>query len=215
MNTQSTQDPATGNNTVYAGRALNTTAQNNNTRLGGTTVNVETHEGGLNIVTDGDTEVVKWTFEAAEGNNTYYVKSPDGRYLNLNGNNSLILSNTQQALTVTADGNRVRISNGNRRVQSSVRANASRSASNNQYFYNGDSSEANYVYMTLCEIEEFDPNAYPTYQAEKVSVQDLVDGQEYIIYKNIYNENTGQYEDWVISSRNLILTRLLRLMALL
>ena len=198
VNTQSTQDPATGNNTVYAGRALNTTAQNNNTRLGGTTVNVETHEGGLNIVTDGDTEVVKWTFEAAEGNNTYYVKSPDGRYLNLNGNNSLILSNTQQALTVTADGNRVRISNGNRRVQSSVRANASRSASNNQYFYNGDSSEANYVYMTLCEIEEFDPNAYPTYQAEKVSVQDLVDGQEYIIYKNIYNENTGQYEDWVI-----------------
>lgn len=201
VNTQSTQTTNLGNDTVHQGRALQTTAQSSNTRLAGVTVNVEEHESGLNIVTSGTAQIEEWTFEETEGTNTYYIKSSDGRYLNL-ADNSLYLSDTPMALTVTAGtGNNagtVRISNGTRRLQSSVSRAAARTANNNQYFHNGTSNDVNYVYMTLCQIEEFDPNAFPVYEGEKVSVQDLTDGQKCIIYKNIYNETSGEYEDWVI-----------------
>ena len=201
-NTQATEDQSIGNNTVYAGRALTTSASNQNTRLAGATVTVETHESGVNLVSSGTTQIVEWEFESAGGANTYYIKAPNGQYLTLNGTTALALSNTPQALTVTAGSGttagKVRISNGYRRVQSSVSAAAARTASNTQYFYNGNSNDANDVYLTLCEIEEFDPNQYPVYSGEKISVQELVDGQKYILYKNIYNEMTEQYEDWVI-----------------
>ena len=202
VNTQAEVDQSTGNNTVYQGRALTTTAQNNDTGLSGATVRVETHESGLNLVSSGTTQIVEWEFESAGGANTYYIKAPNGQYLTLNGTTALALSNTPQALTVTAGSGttagKVRISYDGRRVQSSVSAAAARNASNTQYFYNGNLNDANRVYLTLCEIEEFDPNQYPVYSGEKISVKDLVDGQKYILYKNIYNEMTEQYEDWVI-----------------
>ncbi len=202
VNTQAQAEQSIENNNVYQGRALTATAQNNNTRLAGATVKVETHESGLNIVTSGTTQIVEWEFESAGGANTYYIKAPNGQYLHLDGNDNLRLSNTPQALTVTAGtgtaAGKVRISNGSRRVQSSVSAAAARTANTNQYFYNGNDNTANFVYLTLCEIEEFNPNQYPIYSGEKISVQNLVDGQKYIIYKNIYNEISGKYEDWVI-----------------
>ena len=203
VNTQAAADQATGNNTVYLGRALTTNATDNNSRLSGATVNVEKHESGMNLVSSGTTQIAEWTFESAGGTNTYYIKALDGKYLNLqNNNNRLLLSNNRQALTITAgtgnNAGKVRISDGNSWVQSSVSAAAARTANNSQYFFNGNSNDANYVYLTLCEIEEFDPDQYPIYSGEKISAQQLVDGQKYILYKNIYNDITGQYEDWVI-----------------
>ena len=38
----------------------------------------------------------------------------------------------------------------------------------------------------------------PVYSANKISVQDLQDGQEVIIYRTVYNAGTGKYEDYVI-----------------
>ncbi len=196
--TQATQSMEDGNNTIHAGRALATNVPQNG-RLGGTTVNVELHESGYNLVTNGNTQVVEWKFESAGGANTYNIQAPNGQYLNLN-NGVLELSNTPQALTVTAgtgnNAGKVRISNGNSRVTSS-RSSDNNSAGNNQNFYNSNSDDGNYVYLTLCEIEEFNLDA-DVYQGEKVSVQDLVDGNEYIIFKTIYNNATGKYEDWVI-----------------
>jgi len=202
VNTQATQDISVGNNTVYQGRALTTTAQSNNTRLAGATVSVETHKSGLNLVSSGTTQIVEWEFESVS-DNTYYIKAPDGRYLNLTNNNALVLSNTAQALTVTAGtgdyAGKIRISDGNRKLRTNISANQTSSTDVPQFYCeNTTNARNNYVWMTLCQIEEFNPDQYPVYSGEKISVQDLVDGQKYIIYKNIYNEMTGEYEDWVI-----------------
>ena len=201
LNTQPTTDNSVGNKTVYQGRALNTTASSQNSRLSGTTVDVERHESSYNVVTTESTKVDSWAFEAVEGtDNQYNIKAPNGQYLRLD-NDRLYLSDTAQALTVTAgtgdNAGKVRITSGYRQIQSSSSANRS-SADGNQYFTNGNSNDGNYYWLTLCEISEFDPNQYPEYSGEKISVQDLVDGQNYMIYKNIYNKSTGQYEDWVI-----------------
>lgn len=201
VNTQATTGTSTGNNTVYQGRALQNTASMT-TRLAGATVNVETHESGLNIVTSGTTEISEWTFEKASGDNKYYIKASNGKYLNISANSdSLTLSDTAQEITVTeGTGNyagRIYLSNGNRKLRSNISANQATSTTTPE-FYGNNINDNNYIWMTLCEVQEIDPDQYPVYSGEKISVQDLVDGQKYIIYQNIYNETTGKYEDFVI-----------------
>ena len=146
------------NHNFYRGRALATDAwKNNTTRLNGVTVTVETHESGRNLVTgDGAAPIVEWKFESAGPLDTYYIKA-DGKYLNLNGTDSLELSDTPQALTVTAGTGdyegKVKISYDTRSVQSSMKAATTDTVNDNQYFYNGNSKEAGQVYLTLCECE--------------------------------------------------------------
>lgn len=201
VNTQATTGTSTGNNTVYQGRALQNTASTT-TRLAGATVNVETHESGLNIVTSGTTEISEWTFEKASGDNKYYIKASNGKYLNISANSdSLTLSDTAQEITVTeGTGNyagRIYLSNGNRKLRSNISANQATSTTTPE-FYGNNINDNNYIWMTLCEVQEIDPDQYPVYSGEKISVQDLVDGQKYIIYQNIYNETSGKYEDFII-----------------
>ena len=186
VNTQATTGTSTGNNTVYQGRALQNTASMT-TRLAGATVNVETHESGLNIVTSGTTEISEWTFEKASGDNKYYIKASNGKYLNISANSdSLTLSDTAQEITVTeGTGNYAGSAN-------------QATSTTTPEFYGNNINDNNYIWMTLCEVQEIDPDQYPVYSGEKISVQDLVDGQKYIIYQNIYNETTGKYEDFVI-----------------
>ena len=190
------------NHNFYRGRALATDAwKNNTTRLNGVTVTVETHESGRNLVTgDGAAPIVEWKFESAGPLDTYYIKA-DGKYLNLNGTDSLELSDTPQALTVTAGTGdyegKVKISYDTRSVQSSMKAATTDTVNDNQYFYNGNSKEAGQVYLTLCEVKEFSIGSQE-YSGEKISVQDLKDGKKYLIYRTIYNETTKKYEDWII-----------------
>ena len=190
------------NHNFYRGRALATDAwKNNTTRLNGVTVTVETHESGRNLVTgDGAAPIVEWKFESAVPLDTYYIKA-DGKYLNLNGADSLELSDTPQALTVTAGTGdyegKVKISYDTRSVQSSMKAATTDTVNDNQYFYNGNSKEAGQVYLTLCEVKEFSIGSQE-YSGEKISVQDLKDGKKYLIYRTIYNETTKKYEDWII-----------------
>lgn len=201
VNTQATTGTSIGNNTVYQGRALQNTASTT-TRLAGATVNVETHESGLNIVTSGTTEISEWTFRKASGENKYYIKASNGKYLNISANSeSLTLSDTAQEITVTeGTGNyagRIYLSNGNRNLRSNISANTATSTTTPE-FYGNNTNDNNYIWMTLCEVQEIDPNQYPVYSGEKTSVQDLVDGQKCIIYQNIYNETSGKYEDFII-----------------
>ncbi len=190
------------NHNYYRGRALATDAWNNNTtRLDGVTVTVETHESGRNLVTGDTAPIVEWKFESAEAPDTYYIKAPNGRYLNLKDDDSLELSDTKQALTVTAGTGdyegKVRISHGARRVQSSMDAATTAAVNDNQYFYNGDSNEAGQVYLTLCEVDEFSIGSQE-YSGEKISVQNLEDRKKYLIYRTIYNETRNKYEEWII-----------------
>ena len=191
------------NHNFYRGRALATDAWNNyTTRLNGVTVTVETHESGRNLVTGYDAApIVEWKFEPAEAPDTYYIKAPNGLYLNLKDADSLELSNAPQALTVTAGTGdyegKVRISYDTRSVQSSMSADTIKTVNNDQYFYNGNSDEAGQVYLTLCEVKEFSIGSQE-YSGEKISVKDLKDGKKYLIYRTIYNETTKKYEDWII-----------------
>ena len=197
MTQPQTQDQAVDNHTVYQGRAMTATANAGNTTLNGATVKAEMHESGWNLVTDGVTPITQWKFTAAGGTNTYYIQDPNGQYLHLD-NGRLYLAASPQALTVTPNGDNgdVIITNGARRVESSNSANG-RTANNGQYFSNGNQNDANYINLKLCGIEEFTLDA-PEYSGEKISVQDLEDGKKYILFKNIYNEISGKYEDWVI-----------------
>ena len=188
----------------YRGRALATDARNNSTGLGGVTVTVETHESGRNLVTGDDAApIVEWKFESAEAPDTYYIKAPNGQYLNLDGADSLELidTDTPQALTVTAGTGdyegKVRISYDDRSVQSSMKAATTDTVNDDQYFYNGDSNEDGQVYLTLCEVKKFSIGSQE-YSGKKISVQDLKDGKKYLIYRTIYNETTKKYEDWII-----------------
>ena len=187
---------------MYKGRALATTVPPlHGTGLGGTTVSVETHESGRNLVTGDTAQIVEWKFESAGESDTYYIKAPNGQYLNLSGAGSLELSGARQALTVTAGTGdyegKVRISYGTRSVQSSMNAATTDTVDNNQYFYNGNSKEAGQVYLTLCEVKEFSIGSQE-YSGEKISVQDLVNGNKYLIYRTIYNETKNKYEEWII-----------------
>ncbi len=188
------------NNTSYYGRALTSAEAAEGKSLKGTEVRVESHVSGRNIVTtSASSKVDAWTFTEAGGTNGYYISNADGQYLSVK-NGSLTVSGTPQALLVVlgsgAYEGKVRIMNGTSCVRSSVSA-SGHNTSASPVFTSGAASN-DYTWLTLCEIEEIFPDQYPVYTADKVSVQDLSDGASYLIYKTVFNPQSGAYEDWVI-----------------
>ena len=174
---------------TYTNNALQGAAQNNETRLTAEKVSFpEEHYVKANA------EITFWTFTAA-GDHQYYIQTTDGKYLNIEGTNdkdgAVKISETEQALTVAAGigthANQVRITNKNGL------------AINNYSGTTADgfgpySDNGNNEWFTLYDVIDLNP----PYAAEKISVQALEDAQRVIIYKSVFNENTKQYEDYVI-----------------
>ena len=140
-------------------------------------------------------DISLWKLENA-GNGRYNLQSEDGKYLRINGNNNngtVTISNTKQALNVTAgDGNhagQIRLTNTNNIAVN----NYSGSTAGGFGTYNDG---GNNEWFTLYELEKITLN--PAYNAEKISVQDIQDAQQVILYKSVYNETAGKYEDYVI-----------------
>ena len=197
------------NNSRYVGRALQSTARGT-TELKAQSVAVETHTSEKDLVTatasgvaepDSTTEITEWTFESAGGTNTYYISTGEGaskKYLNISSG-GLILSDTQQALTVTegtgSHSGTVRISGANNLyIRSSVSVNGNNG--NDPYFLAGTFHDNN-CWLTLCEINKVEIGDV-VFTGQKISVQDLADGNEVLIYQTLYNSATGKYEDFVI-----------------
>ena len=206
----STTAIANTNESRHLGRAMKAASYSGNANyLANDNVTVEIHENEEDIVTSTDkgaaepnstVEITEWAFESASGTNQYYIKAGE-KYLNISST-ALTLSDTPQALTVdqytgtNADlKGTVRIHNGNYYVRSSVARTATSNASNTN-FQVGTYAE-NYACLTLCATEKLTVGS-TVYVGDKISVQDLVDGGEYIIYRTLYNSATDKYEDYVI-----------------
>ncbi len=201
------------NNTRYIGRAMQADVKEK--KLVAANVVVEQHESGLNIVTsnkDGANnlaspdQVAVWTFEAVEGQtNKYYIKV-GSRYLKVKkdreGNYNLELTDQNgTAFTVTEGKNNnagmVSIKADNDHYLRSSVVKSDQHNGNAPRFEIGN-NDADKIWLTLCEIEKIDPTKGDAYTGTKVSATELVDGESYLIYKNIYNPNTGSYEDYII-----------------
>ncbi|MBQ2218231.1 MAG: hypothetical protein II418_04750, partial [Firmicutes bacterium] len=93
------------------------------------------------------------------------------------------------SLRYTASGNMLNagyVSNATAFVSSNIQTEGS-----NQYGYTR-------MGLHLVKAEDFEHLSYDTYTATKVSVQDLEDGETYLIYTNFNNETTSQFENWII-----------------
>ena len=202
------------NNKRYLGRALSDRTYNTN-YLAADNAAIEIHATEENLVTataageaqpNSETKLTEWTFESAGETNQYYIKTGEGdsaQYLNLTAN-GLALSDTPQAITVspgTASGytDKVRLSasvNGTAKYVRSSVSNERDTNGNNPYFTSG-ASDNKFCYMTLCEIKE-EEIGNTKYTGIKISSQDLVDAESYMLYQSLYNPATDKYEDYVI-----------------
>ena len=136
-------------------------------------------------------DVTLWTFENA-GNDQYYIRNQTGDYLHINENSDGVsLSGTPQALTVTAGtgthSDEIRISrNGNQ--------NRYLYKDTNGFYANNSNTTQNSRYFSLYEVNKLGG----PYEGQKISVQDMLDAQNVIIYRSVYNEADDTYEDFVI-----------------
>ena len=169
----------------YTNNAMQSEATHQNTRLAAEKINPR------DAYITANNDLAMWTFTSAPGG-LYYIQTSDGQYLHINGN-SVTTSNTPQALHVTAGtgdrAGRVRITN-----DSGMAVNNYEGATASGF--GGYNDSGNNEWFTLYELEEVVLN--PDYAAEKISVQDIEDGQRIILYKSVYNEATEKYEDYVI-----------------
>ena len=163
--------------------------QGNNVALAASEVAVQQINGQPYLV---GAEITVWEFESVSGN-TYYIKAPNGQYMHL-GNETAYLSNTPQLITVTRDGNGLRLDNGgnglnawNRKVSDGFRAGV----------YHDDASR-----FTLYGVNELIQN-----QADKISLQDLVNLhngetpiEEVVIYTRIENQNKDGYDYYAVAA---------------
>ena len=189
------------NHTTRYGRTLQNTAGSGTNSLASLNVTVETHVSGKYFANT-STDVTQWRFESAGEENKYYIKDSSGNYLNV-GVGGLAVSDTAQALTVTKGtedyGDRVRIkSDDGYYVQNSSSA-ANATATGSYYFQASTAGTDVNAYMALCEIQKVDPNQYPVYDGDKISVQDLQDGMLVMIYRSVFDNANGTYQDFVIN----------------
>ena len=171
------------------GEAVLGRSQENNTALSASEVTIQQISGQTYLVGG---EVSVWEFENVNNNN-YYIKAPNGQYMNL-GNGTAFLSATPQVITVSRSGNGLRLANNgyglnawNRNVSQGFRAGT----------YNDDASR-----FTLYGVNELIQN-----QAEKISLTDLVDlhdGEtpvdEVVIYTRILNQERDGYDYYAVTA---------------
>ena len=172
----------------YTSNAMQGTMQNSNTRLSAEKVTISDRYVNANA------DITTWTFTSAR-NGKYYIQSSDEKYLYIGGYNVrsgyVTLSDTPQALTVTAGS-------GSHSGQIRI-TNDSKVAINN---YNGRTSDGFGAFADSGDNEWFTTYDLvilnPAYTANKISVQDITDGQKIILYKSVYNNVSEQYEDYII-----------------
>lgn len=194
--------------------ALSSTAAQNGggQRLAATYVNV-LEEGTLTSVTAlggstaSDAPITAWTFEHWR-DNLYYIRSDDGKYLCIDGDN-LTAGSDRMLIEVFPITKKVKIEGDNknewiqftgniylRAPKNGTNYHVNLKKENNRLNFKGSTySDAN---STLSLYIAAEPVAYDVVYARKISSLDIVDGQELVIYRRVYNEATGKYEIYVV-----------------
>ena len=197
-------DPRTHNKYIVTGTSVPTTAAQ------------ASNQSGWSSTADVDL----WTFELVSGTtNQYYIKASSGQYLTLTPANGVALSDTAQALTVTAvagttasGSQRVTISGGEgddiRYLCSQYTDATGNPSAATSYFWPGQTSSSSLsdtYKMTLCEVRPADYSSGDEYSGQKISVQDIKDFLEdtspYLVYKSVFNQKKGEYETYVIDGK--------------
>ena len=164
-----------------AGDAL--IADNNGNALEMLTCVVRTGNGNKMLYVAQDTDITEWTFEY-ESEDRYYLYADFGgtkKYLNI-GTDAVTISDTPQAIKVTPN----------------TAGKIMLSANGKKLGFNGNSDSADYngefiasntgVYLSFVDLTEIDDeDELVTYKAKEVSVSDVENGEEIIIYTRVWN----------------------------
>ncbi|MBQ9720335.1 MAG: RICIN domain-containing protein, partial [Oscillospiraceae bacterium] len=143
-----------------------------------------------------DDEITVWTFEHVR-DNFYYIKSDDGKYLNLTAA-SLTAGDTPGLIEVypidssgntsgyvrlrSAEDSGVVVQNKGGSVSGGFQAN--RATDNN---------------TRIALYQSVDSSPYPKITAQKRSATELEGGKSYTIYQRVYNSEIGEYENYVVA----------------
>ena len=169
--------------------------------LKGTYVNV-LEEGVLTAVTaangkvESDMPITVWTFEHVR-DNLYYIRSDDGQYMNLT-TGSLTVSDTPgliEVYPIDSSGNlsgyiRLRCADDTAYVISN------RWGSMAGGFQAAKSTDGNTRFALYTSV---DNAVYPEFTAQKRNASELEGGKSYVLYQRVYNEEIGEYEDYVVA----------------
>ena len=173
----------------------------NGALLKGTYVNV-LEAGVLTAVTAAngkvasDVPITVWTFEHVR-DNLYHIRSDDGRYMDLT-TGALTVSDAPgliEVYPIDASGNlsgyiRLRCADDTAYVVSNRWGSAAGG------FQAAKSTDANTRFALYASV---DNAVYPEFTAQKRSASELEGGRSYVIYQRVYNEEIGEYEDYVVA----------------
>ena len=174
--------------------------QNDRNRLQGVWVN-ELESGKLTAVsaangtTPVDTAITRWTFEHV-ADNQFYIVSDDGKYLTIDGDN-LRATDTPQAIEVVPIFKNSIVPTDQvylRAVTNGKAYNVNfKNQSNRVDFKGSTATDANSQLTLYAESEPVD-----AIYARKISVCDIQDGQDVVIYRKVWNEALQKNEEYVV-----------------
>lgn len=131
---------------------------NSRNRIAAASVSRQTINGTNYVIAD---EVTLWEFVSV-GGNVYNLKAPDGRYLNITGRGTATLSTAPMNITVTQNGNGLRLTGTNNFALNAWNSNVADGFGGGDYNNDGEC-------FALYSVNELIQN-----QADKISLTDLI-----------------------------------------
>lgn len=171
------------------GYAFMADASNNSLNM--VLMSVRTESSPKSLYVSEDSDITEWTFHNVAGQR-YTISSEVGgvtKYLNIG--NTLTLVNEAQASEITV------LSNHQNQIMLSAN---DKSVNFNGTSFNGATSNSNTASQWLYFVEKSSMTSedYITYYADKVSVSDVPNGENVIVYTRVWNTSTMSYDFYAI-----------------
>ena len=164
---------------------------NNRNRIAASSVSRQTINGTNYVIAD---EVTLWEFVSV-GGNVYNLKAPDGRYLNITGRGTATLSTDPMNITVTQNGNGLRLSGTNNFALNAWNSSVTDGFGGGNYNNDGER-------FALYSVNELIQN-----QADKISLTDLINLhngetpiEEVVVYTRVLNRDHDGYDYYAVAS---------------
>lgn len=193
-------------NTV-SGTALMNQASGD-TKLKGLTMTVRTNtvDRKSNVLVAKDSNITMWSFSKISGNQYYITTEVDGatKYLS-------ITSSAVKLVDAPDDSCKITVESGTGKYKGKYRFSSGGQVLrlNGSNFERATGANNDYAWMNLAEKSNLNDDDFVTYTAEKVSVSgevnddgtidyDVKDGDDVVIYTRVWNDDTKQYDYYVI-----------------
>lgn len=144
-----------------------------------------------------DTDITMWTFHSIEKDYYYISTTINGaeKYISVVRSNKLVLADTPNETCV------IRVLPGTGNAAGKMRLIGTNgsviyySASNFKGFTGGTSS----YWLSLVDLSVYSEEDFIKYSAEKISVSDIQNGDEVVIYTRIWNSSKKEYEFYLVN----------------